>query len=177
MSKEEKSDGGTGAANTTPDSPRARIVRDLEAKTSEESMIRYRAVADRLQSCLDLFSSRLSALPKGERFAAPVGKSTDPGDKFRNDMRTYALGCFVALGRDVGLLPIELYGQGKGRTLLAELHPMHHMTVLAASEKFDALRRDGSEVGEAVRLRFDIILGSALAEVDHALARLRKAAA
>src|SRR5690606_30133682 len=104
-----------------PPPARRRTVAELEAATPPESMIRYRVVASMLQACMDLFSAMLTELPKGERFTAPEGRGETAADRVRNDMRTYALGCFAALGREVGLSSVELYGEGKGRTLLTVL--------------------------------------------------------
>lgn len=158
-------------------SSQERSLEERKALTSAESYVRYHAVARRLQQCLDLFSSNLSALPKGKRFVAPQGRGSDMRERVRNDMRTYALGCYAALGRDVGLITTELYGREKGRTLLEELHPLHSATVQSAVAKFDALREDGSEVGRLVAERYARILASALAEVERGIDKVRRRSA
>lgn len=143
----------------------SKTIEDLLAVTPEASMVKYRAVARRQQACLDLFSERLSTLPEGRRFAAPVGRGESAAERVGNSMRIYALGAIACLGRRVGLIDVELYGKGKGRTMLTELHDLHCATVQNAMASFEALCEDGGEVGQLVAERFRLLVESAQEEI------------
>ncbi len=141
--------------------------------TSPESKVKQRAVTRRVQACCDIFSSRLTLLPKGTRFHLREGREEDARDRVRNSMRVFALGCVASLGRELGLISVELYGKGKGRTLIPELADLHNASVQHAIETFEALRRDKGEVGVAVAQRFALLVDEAKAEVEDGLAGIK----
>jgi hypothetical protein len=145
-----------------------------------DSWIRQRAVARRLPAIMDLFTEHMtgSGAPEGQRLIAPSEKATDGAGVLRNAMRTYALGCAVRLGLDLGLHTTALFGRGeRGRTEILELRPFHGGSVMQALANFDALRADRGEIGRLVDARYSVLLRSAEAEVEECLDRLAGAQA
>lgn len=137
-----------------------------DAATTIESWLRQRAVARRLQDIMDLFCEHLSRGEPGARFVSPAESATTGAEVVRNLTRTFALGCAVRLGLDLGLFTTELFGKGeRGRTEILDLACFHGGSVARALENFDALRQDRGEFGRMVAERYAVLLKSAQAEV------------